>query len=116
MITLFLLVRATYMYGVILHAHPVRGESHIYRNNTGEVAILVKSQLPIQTTNNFYIFLTSTSAPHFEKGSATIDSMHSSNPLTSDPFGFCAEPSPESLHQGSFTFVWGGFTFVPKGA
>jgi len=24
-----LLVRATYMYGVVLHAHPVRGESHI---------------------------------------------------------------------------------------
>jgi len=29
MITLLLLVRATYMYGVVLHAHPVRGESHI---------------------------------------------------------------------------------------
>jgi len=27
-----LLVRATYMYGVVLHAHPVRGESHIQRN------------------------------------------------------------------------------------
>ena len=25
-------------YGVILHAHPVRGESHIQRNTTGEVA------------------------------------------------------------------------------
>jgi len=29
MITLLLLVRAIYMYGVALHAHPVRGESHI---------------------------------------------------------------------------------------
>jgi len=29
MITLLLLVRATYIYGVVLHAHPVRGESHI---------------------------------------------------------------------------------------
>ena len=29
MITLLLLVRATYMYGVVLHAHPVRGKSHI---------------------------------------------------------------------------------------
>ena len=38
MITLLLLVRATYMYGVVLHAHPVRGESHIQRNTTGEVA------------------------------------------------------------------------------
>ena len=27
--SLLLLVRATYMYGVVLHAHPVRGESHI---------------------------------------------------------------------------------------
>jgi len=34
MITLLLLVRATYMYGVVLHAHPVRGESHNQRNTT----------------------------------------------------------------------------------
>jgi len=40
MITLLLLVRATYMNGVVLHAHPVRGESHIQRNTTGEVATL----------------------------------------------------------------------------
>ena len=38
MITLLLLVRATYMYGVVLHAHPVRGESHNQRNTTGDVA------------------------------------------------------------------------------
>ena len=38
MITLLLLVRATYTYGVVLHAHPVRGESHNQRNTTGEVA------------------------------------------------------------------------------
>ena len=38
MITRLLLVRATYMYGVVLHAHPVRGESHNQRNTTGEVA------------------------------------------------------------------------------
>ena len=38
MITLLLLARATYMYGVVLHAHPVRGESHNQRNTTGEVA------------------------------------------------------------------------------
>jgi len=37
MITLLMLVRATYM-GVILHADPVRGESHIQRNASGEVA------------------------------------------------------------------------------
>ena len=35
---LLLLARATYMYGAILHAHPVRGESHNQRNTTGEVA------------------------------------------------------------------------------
>jgi len=30
-----------YVYdGVILHAHPVRGESHNQRNTTGEVATL----------------------------------------------------------------------------
>jgi len=38
MITLLLLVRATYMYGVVLHAHPVRGESHTQRNTIGDVA------------------------------------------------------------------------------
>jgi len=38
MITLLLLVCATYIYGVVLHAHPVRGESHNQRNITGEVA------------------------------------------------------------------------------
>jgi len=40
MITLLLLIRATYMYGVVLHAHPVRGESHNQRNTTREVATL----------------------------------------------------------------------------
>ena len=40
MITLLLLFRATYMYGVVLHAHPVRGESHIQCNTTGEVATI----------------------------------------------------------------------------
>jgi len=38
MITLLLLVRDKYMYVVVLHAHPVRGESHNQRNTTGEVA------------------------------------------------------------------------------
>jgi len=38
MITLLLLVRTTYMDGVVLHAHPVRGESHNQCNTTGEVA------------------------------------------------------------------------------
>jgi len=38
MIPQLLLVCATYMYGVVLHAHPVRGESHNQRNTTGEVA------------------------------------------------------------------------------
>jgi len=41
MITLLLLVRATYMYGVVLHAHPVRGESHNQCNTTGEVATIL---------------------------------------------------------------------------
>jgi len=43
MITLLLLVRTTYMNGVVLHAHPVRGESHIQRNTTGEVATALKA-------------------------------------------------------------------------
>jgi len=36
MITLLLLVRATYV--VVLRTHPIRGESHIQRNATVEVA------------------------------------------------------------------------------
>jgi len=38
MITLLLLVRATYIYFVVLRTHPFRGESHNQRNTTGEVA------------------------------------------------------------------------------
>ena len=33
MITLLLLGRATYMCGVVLHAHPVRGESHLKQHH-----------------------------------------------------------------------------------
>jgi len=40
MITLLLLVRATYMYGLVLHTHPIHGESHNQRNTTGEVATI----------------------------------------------------------------------------
>jgi len=32
------------MYGVVLHAHPVRGESHNQRNTTGEVATVAQLQ------------------------------------------------------------------------
>jgi len=35
-----LLVRATCMYGVVLQAHPIRGESHNQRNTSREVATL----------------------------------------------------------------------------
>ena len=35
--TLLLLVRATYMYGVVLHAQPVRGGSHNQRNTVATV-------------------------------------------------------------------------------
>jgi len=37
-VTQLLLVHATYIYVVVLRPHPVRGESHIQRNATGEVA------------------------------------------------------------------------------
>jgi len=54
MITLLLLVRATYMYGVVLYAHPVRGESHNERNTTGKVATQRKlSSGPYQVPNIF---------------------------------------------------------------
>jgi len=36
------------MYGVVLHAHPVRGESHNQRNTTGQVATI-----SIGTTENY---------------------------------------------------------------
>ena len=36
--SLLLLLAVHIYYGVILHAHPVRGESHNQRNTTGEVA------------------------------------------------------------------------------
>ena len=52
MITLLLLVRATYIYGVVLHALPVRGESHNQRNTTGEVATVPAAQQLITSSGN----------------------------------------------------------------
>jgi len=43
MITLLLLDRATYTVCIVLCAHPVRGESHIQRNATREVATVLLS-------------------------------------------------------------------------
>ena len=51
MVTLLLLVRATYMYGVVLYAHPVHGESHNQRNTTREVATVVKLQKSLSCIN-----------------------------------------------------------------
>jgi len=59
MITQLLLVRATYIYGVVLHAHPVRGESHNQRNTTGEVATAskkLKTNSDLQNTKQMIIF------------------------------------------------------------
>jgi len=36
------------MYGVVLQAHPVHGESHKQRNTTGEVATLPQQLKPTQ--------------------------------------------------------------------
>jgi len=54
MVTLLLLVCATYMCGVVLHAHPVRGESHNQRNTTGQVATIsrVKRKVVFFTVTN----------------------------------------------------------------
>ena len=38
--SLYFCLFAPHMYGVVLHAHPVRGESHNQRNTTGEVATI----------------------------------------------------------------------------
>ena len=57
MITLLLLVRATYMYGVVLHAHPVRGESHNQRNTTGEVATRVDVLEKVKTILYFILVI-----------------------------------------------------------
>jgi len=52
MITLLLLVRATCMYGVFLHAHSVRGESHIQRNASGEVATVTNEDFRVRIPQN----------------------------------------------------------------
>ena len=39
--------------GVVLRAHPVRGESHIQRNATGEVATLLYARVKVMRTRNF---------------------------------------------------------------
>jgi len=54
------------MYGVVLHAHPVRGESHNQRNTTGEVATVctillcacvhrVKSEISLDTGTSSWV-------------------------------------------------------------
>jgi len=55
MITLLLPVRATYMCGVVLHAHLVRGESHIQRNTTGEVATTSPLFKTNRTNHTFFV-------------------------------------------------------------
>jgi len=40
--------------GVILHAHPVRGESHSQRNTIGEVATVPQSRLWLKSTKSVY--------------------------------------------------------------
>ena len=47
MIILLLLVLATYMYGVVIHAHPVRSESHNQRNTTREAATKVSRNINV---------------------------------------------------------------------
>jgi len=44
------------MYGVVLHAHSVRGESHNQRNTTGEVATVLNtfSDIFLQNSNKNY--------------------------------------------------------------
>jgi len=49
-ITLLLLVRATCVYGVVLHAHPVRGKSHNQLNTTGVVATQSSNQARLKIT------------------------------------------------------------------
>jgi len=47
------------MYGVVLHAHLVRGESHNQRNATGEVATLpLRDILETNTIHNSKLLLT----------------------------------------------------------
>jgi len=41
------------MYGVVLHAHPVRGEAHSQRNTTGEVATVALKQ----STGNYNLLM-----------------------------------------------------------
>ena len=45
--------------GVILHAHPVRGESHNYRNTTGEVATGPRPGKTNQNGQNTHSLITS---------------------------------------------------------
>ena len=61
------------MYGVVLHAHPVRGESHNQRNTTGEVATA-----PAGSPNRGCV--TRALPPAFWKGVATgaLVSLHNS--------------------------------------
>jgi len=84
MITLLLLVRATYTYGGVLHAHPIRGESHINATTPEKL-----QQHPLLFTTNltdrtFFVWrLNSARPPH---------PGHSTILLRSEmPSGMCAK-------------------------
>ena len=61
--SLFYCLFAPPIYGVVLRAHSVRGESHIQHNATGDVATLVN----IKTTRQLYVTLETTRKYHNKK-------------------------------------------------
>jgi len=55
MITLLLLVCATYMYGVVLHTHPVHGESYNQRITTKRLQQQPLFFTPNRTNRTFFV-------------------------------------------------------------
>ena len=72
------------MYGVVLHAHSVRGESHIQRNTTGEVATTFPPFYNEPHRSHFFLWRLHLARPS-HPGHSTILSRSES------PSGMCAK-------------------------
>jgi len=58
------------MNGVVLHAHPVRGESHIQRNTTGEVATLLWASMKAYDLHIIVAIVVTLKAEHLQNAVA----------------------------------------------
>ena len=107
MITLLLLGRATYMCGVVLHAHPVRGESHLkqhHRRGCNNIPSFLQ-----QTNRTFFVWRLTLARPSHPS--------HSTILLRSEiPSGMCAKLRTVAASNNRVHMPWSFYycLFAPR--